>query len=214
MNSTSLFPGWISSVSCWCFFSGGLGDLCLSSLAVSYLLSRFLLYNLFLHDRRVEGVLLLLWVERRSLYSSLSFCPSLCLLPLQVEYEPGGRVQETVRLWLTAGEEAEGKSSLSLNVRNFCLDLKSDKPNKDFILRMMKLTKTLPSVRFSRQQVRLSWPTPELHLRQDPEAGYGHCCCCSHNQQRLHRCDWQEPTSWSPQPGLQPRDQPHQIGHG
>lgn len=39
-----------------------------------------------------------------------------CALPLQVEYEPGERVQETLRLWLTAAGGAEGRSSRSLSV--------------------------------------------------------------------------------------------------
>lgn len=85
---------------------------------VSVLMISGLTSTLFLHDGCVENVtsnnrqqcvLTLMW--RFFLIPLFS-----CALPLQVEYEPGERVQETLRLWLTAAGGAEGRSSRSLSV--------------------------------------------------------------------------------------------------
>lgn len=74
-------------------------------------------------------------------------CVHVC--PLQVEWEPGARAQEMVRLWLTAGEEVEGRWSRSPNVSRFsslpliywndlwCWNLK-------FVSKMVKALKAWP----------------------------------------------------------------------
>lgn len=65
---------------------------------------------------------------QNQLQSSYSVCLtvsltlSLFVCRLQVEYEPEERVQETVRQWPTAGDEAEGKWCLSLSVSNLDCD--------------------------------------------------------------------------------------------
>lgn len=97
----------------WLFLMTVYSLVCLSSLPVCHIF----LYSQVLTVSAWPLVHWSLWVK--DLKCLLFPCVFARVCPLQGEWEPGDRAQEMVRLWLTAGEEAEGRLSRSLNVSQF-----------------------------------------------------------------------------------------------